>query len=127
MRSTFLAPVRLDALDDLRALLPEAVHLHQLLRRMLQITVDHRHAFALGVLQPGENSGLLPKVPGKPHAAHTFAAMRNLLNLRPGGILGAVVHKNQLMGDPGRAQHTVDFPNRYGRHLLFIIGRNHNG
>lgn len=52
-------------LDDLVALLPQAVHLHDLLRRVLEIAVDHNAAVAFRRGQPREDRRFLAEIPGK--------------------------------------------------------------
>ena len=125
MHDALLAPVGLHALDDLKALLPQAVHLHQLLRRMLQVAVDDRHAVSPGLAQTGKDRRLLAEIAGKMHAAHGRDRRGRLLNSLPGGVFGAVVHKQQLVVDALCRQNLMDGPGRDRHHFLLVIGRKH--
>ena len=94
---------------------------------MLQVAVDHGHAFALRVLQTREDRRLLAEIPRKAHAAHACVGCRSSLNARPCGVLRAVVDEDQLVRDLRLRQHCADLL-RGGRDGLFlIICRDHYG
>ena len=101
MSQRLLTAVRLHALDDLDALLPQPVHLHELLGRMLQVAVDHGDAVTVCRLQAGKNGGLLAEIARKMDAAHGIAVLGLGADLRPSGVARAVVDKDQFMRDPG--------------------------
>ena len=127
MQRAFPTAVGLDALDDLRAVLPEAVHLHQLFRRVLQIAVHHGDAVASRLPESGKDRGLLAEIPGKPRAAHVAAALRLGADALPCSVLRPVVYKYQLVRDLRRKQHAADLLCRRGDGLLLVIRRNHYG
>ena len=112
-------------LDDLVPLLPQTVHLHDLLRRVLKIAVDHDAALALCRSEPRKDRRFFPKVPGKMESADT-AGRGKRRDLLPGGVPGAVIHENELTSDCSLRQHAADDRGcffQYG--LLIIDGDNH--
>ena len=120
MEGTLLTTVLLDPFDHLIALFPQPVHLHQLLRRVLQVAVDYRAAVAFGLFQPGEHGRLLAEVPAEMEAHHMFVLLRRLLDHGPGLILGAVIHKQQLIVDAGLLQDGAH-PLCSGKDHFFLI------
>jgi hypothetical protein len=107
------------------SLLPEGVHLGQLLRGMLEVAVNDSAAVPAGGLQSGEDSGLLSKIPGKADTPHTLIGLGSTADLLPGAVGGAVVHEHQLIGNVCPAQ---DFPNALGGEadeLFLVIGGNY--
>ena len=120
MEGALLAPVLLDPFNHLIALFPQPVHLHQLLRRVLQIAVHHRAAVAPGLLQPGEHGRLLAEVPAEMEAHHMFVLLGRLPDHVPGLILGAVVHEQQLIVDAGLLQNGAH-PLGGGKDHFFLI------
>ena len=126
MEAALLAAVLLDALHDLVALFPEAVHLHDLLGRVLQVAVDDHAAVALRLLKPGEHGGLLAEVAAEMHADHMGVRFARFADFRPGLVPGAVVHEQQLVRDAGLVQ---DAGHGFGcgrDHLFFIVGGEYN-
>ena len=121
-----LTAVRLHALDDLDTLLPQPVHLHELLRRMLQVAVDHGDTVTVRRLQAGKNGSLLAEIARKMDAAHGIAVLGLGADLRPGGVARAVVDKDQFVRNPGARKNAVDLPGGRGDHFLLIKGRDHN-
>ena len=89
----FLPPADLYPLDDLVPLLPQAVHLLQLLRRVLQVAVHHRRAVSPGLGQAGKDGRLLAEIPGEAHPSHLGKPGGLGLDGRPAAVFGAVVHE----------------------------------
>ena len=64
---------------------------------MLKVTVDNGAAVAPGLFQPCEHGRLLAEVPAEVYAHDMAVAFGGLLYHFPGGVLGAVVHKEQFI------------------------------
>ena len=90
-----------DALDDVVALLPKAVHFDDFLGWMLEIAVDDDGTIAEGVGKAGEHGGFFAEVAGKVNAANMGIAGGSGEDVRPGIVGGAVVDKEKLVGDMG--------------------------
>ena len=123
----FRAPVRLDAVDHGVALLPEPDHLRQLLRRVLEITVDHGAAGALGIPEPGEDGGLLAEVPGEAQTPGGGVFPVGGLDLGPGAVPGAVIHKDQFIFDVRLGQNRPDGLRRGQHQSRLVIAGNDDG
>ena len=79
-------PIRLFCLHNLVPLLPEPIHLHNFLRRMLQIAVDHHAAIALGRCQTGIDCGFLSEIPGEFHTPNKGMFFPCLFDCFPGAV-----------------------------------------
>ena len=126
MQGALLAPGHLNALHHLVALLPQAVHLHNFLRRVLQVTVQHHHAVPLGLGQAREDGGLLAEVAGEAYAPHLGVPGGLGLDSVPGPIPGAVVDKENLVPDSLSLQQRADGIRRQGDGVLLIVGGEHH-
>ena len=87
MESGFLTAVTLDSLDDLIALLPETVHLDDLLGWVLQIAVEHDAAVTAGLFKPGKHRSFLAEVSAEADAADPGILVTGSTDLRPGAVL----------------------------------------
>ena len=87
MESGFLTAVTLDPLNDLIALLPETVHLDDLLGRVLQIAVEHDAAVAAGLFKPGKHRSLLAEVSAEADAADPGILLPGGADFGPGAVL----------------------------------------
>ena len=87
VKAGLFAAVIFDPLNDLVALLPEAVHLDNLLGRVLQITVEHDTAVAAGFFKPGEHCGLFAEVPAEADAADPGILFPGSADFMPCAIL----------------------------------------
>ena len=94
---------------------------------MLEVTVQHHAARPPGLGQSGEDGGLFAEVPGEADAAHPGILFGGLLDGQPGVVPGAVVDKEQLIGDVRLGQQAADGPGGQGDGLLLIIGGKHHG
>jgi len=83
-------------LDDLGVLPPFLDHLHECLRRVLQVRVHRGHGVALGGSQAGQQGRLMPEIPAQPHQSDAVVLGVDLLD-DPGGPVGAsVVDEDQF-------------------------------
>ena len=121
VKSALLAAILLDALDHLVALFPEAVHLNDLLGRVLQVAVHDDHAVALCLLKTGEHGGLLAEVAAEVDAYHMFVRLCAAPDLVPGSVARAVVHEQQLVVDLRIAQDLPQALGGDGDHFFFIV------
>lgn len=121
----FAAAVLLDALDDFVPLLPEAIHLEDRFRRMLQVAVHDHAAVAVGFFQPGEHGGLLAEVAAEMDAENVRILLRQCADDVPALVARAVVYEHKLVGDL-RAHRLGQFPDGDRNHLLFVICRQNN-
>ena len=127
MQGALLSTAQLDAFHDLVALLPQAVHVHDLFRRVLEVAVQHHTASPTGLGQAGKNGSLLAEVAGEAHPPDLGQGAALLLDARPGPVPGAVVHKDQLVGDLGLLQQGGDDISCPGSHLLLVEGGEDHG
>lgn len=127
VQGALLSTAHLDAFHDLVALLPQAVHVHDLFRRVLEVAVQHHTASPTGLGQAGKNGSLLAEVAGEAHPPDLGQGAALLLDARPGPVPGAVVHKDQLMGDLGLLQQGGDDISCPGSHLLLVEGGEDHG
>ena len=126
VEAALLAAILLDALHDLIALFPEAVHVHDLLGRVLEIAVDDHDAVALRLLKTCEHSGLLAEVAAEMDADDVGIGGAGTQDLAPGAVAGAVVHKQELVVDAGSAQDFAEAFCRDGDHFFFVIRGENN-
>ena len=87
MKAGLFAAVVFDPLNDLVALFPEPVHLNDLLRRVLQIAVEHDTAVTAGFFKPGKHRGLLAEVPAEANTADPGILLPGSADFTPGAIL----------------------------------------
>ena len=121
MEGALLAAVLLDALDHLIALLPQTVHVHDLLRRVLQVAVHDHHAVALRLLKAREHGGFLAEVAAEVDAHHMPVLPGAALDLLPGVVAGAVVHEQQFIVDLRVAEDLPQPLGGDGDHFFFIV------
>ena len=121
----FSATILLDTLDDLVPLLPEVIHLHDLFRRVLQVTVHDHAAVAGGLGQPGEHGGLFAEVPAEMDAEDVRIFLRLRADDIPGLVPRAVVDEYQFVGDL-RTHRLDERPDGDRDHLFFIVSRQDN-
>ena len=127
MQGIFLATAGLHALDDLVALLPQAVHVNHLFRRVLQVAVHDYHTVSGGLGQPRKNGGLLAEVPGEAHTPYLRMTEGLPLHGAPSAVLRAVIHKNELMGNGCLGQNLGDGVRCPGNGALLIKGGKYHG
>ena len=123
MEAALLAPVLLDALDDLVALLPQAVHLDDLLRRVLEVAVDDDNTVALCALKPGEHRRLLAEVAAEMQTDDMGVLFGGGRNFGPGFVRRTVVHKKQLILNARAAENVRKAGGGNMNHFFFVIGR----
>ena len=75
MEQPFPAAGALDRLHDLRAALPQTVHLRDKLRRVLKIAVNADCAVSGGVFQSREYRAFLAEIPGESQSAHVRVSL----------------------------------------------------
>ena len=127
MQRGFPAAVLFDAFNDIVSLLPEPVHLDQLFRRMLQITVHDSRAFSLSLRKARKNSRFLAEVSRKPDTADSGVPRCGSADFIPCPVFGAVADKDNFEWDSGRIQNRRDhFCGLKQGRLLVICGK-HNG
>ena len=94
---------------------------------MLQVAVDDGGAVPVGLGQTGENGSLFPEVAGKADAPYMDIPLGLGLDTGPGVVSGAIIHKQQLIGNVLLGQSAADGLNRQRNVGFFVIGRNDNG
>ena len=89
----FFTPVMLDALHHFIALLPQAVHLNNFLRRMLQVAVQHHAAVSAGLFKPRKHGGFFTKIAAEADAADTGIFFPGAADFIPGAVLRTIIDK----------------------------------
>ena len=121
-----LPPAALHALHHLKALFPQGEHPGQKLRRVLEVAVHHGRAFAPRPGEAREDRPILAEIPGEAHSPDAIVRLMGTEDGLPGSVPGAVVHENQLIGDPGVPEDAGHSPRRLLHRGLLIIGRYDN-
>ena len=121
MQRTLFSAAVFDTLYYLIPLFPQTVHLHQYLRRMLQVAVHHRTAIARSACQPCIHRRFLTEIAGKIDARHIWVAPGRTFNLLPRAVLRTIVYKNDLIWDLLCIQDPVDRIGCLLYHFFFVV------